>query len=123
MSQRNGKSRTEFPLNSKRLKIYQLQQLAQALELPIIASSDDLRAMIEEKLRAMDKNPPDTQVVVDVEKEPVTTGCRWVIFVFYFTIIFTVTYSSNISAPVEELPSELSKETLEEVKNDHPQEY
>ena len=51
-----------FPLSSRRLKLYQLQQLAQALELPTSASSDDLRVMVEEKLRAMDRNPLNTQV-------------------------------------------------------------
>ena len=50
-----------FPLSSRRLKLYQLQQLAQALELPTSASSDDLRVMVEEKLRAMDRNPLNTQ--------------------------------------------------------------
>ena len=39
-----------------------MQQLAQALELPIKAPSNDLRMMLEEKLRAMDSNPLNTQV-------------------------------------------------------------
>ena len=56
-----------FPLSSRRLKLYQLQQLAQALELPTSASSDDLRVMVEEKLRAMDRNPLNTQVVMDLQ--------------------------------------------------------
>ena len=58
-----------FPLSSRRLKLYQLQQLAQALELPTSASSDDLRVMVEEKLRAMDRNPFNTQVVMDIQDE------------------------------------------------------
>ena len=58
-----------FPLNSKRLKLYQLQQLAQALELPIKAPSNDLRVLVEEKLRAMDRILLDTQVVVDLQVE------------------------------------------------------
>ena len=58
-----------FPLNSRRLKLYQLQQLAQALELPIKAPSNDLRVMVEEKLRAMDRDPVNTQVVVDLQEE------------------------------------------------------
>ena len=58
-----------FPLSSRRLKLYQLQQLAQALELPTSASSDDLRVMVEEKLRAMDRNPFNTQVVMDIQEE------------------------------------------------------
>ena len=58
-----------FPLNSRRLKLYQLQQLAQALELPIKAPSNDLRVMVEEKLRAMDRDPVNTQVVVHLQEE------------------------------------------------------
>ena len=55
-----------FPLNSRRLKLYQLQQLAQALKLP---TNDDLRVMVKEKLRAMDRNLLSTQVVVDLQEE------------------------------------------------------
>ena len=58
-----------FPLTSGRLKLYQLQQLAQALELPIKAPSNDLRVMVEENLRAMDRNPLNTQVVVDLKEK------------------------------------------------------
>ena len=58
-----------FPLSSRRLKLYQWQQLAQVLELPTSASSDDLRVMVEEKLRAMDRNPLNTQVVMDLQEE------------------------------------------------------
>ena len=46
-----------------------MQQLAQALELPMKAPNNDLRVMVEEKLRAMDKNPLNTQVIVDLQKE------------------------------------------------------
>ena len=58
-----------FPLSSRRLKLYQLQQLAQALELPTSASSDDLRVIVEEKLRAIDRNPFNTQVVMNLQEE------------------------------------------------------
>ena len=59
-----------FPLNSRRLKLYQLQQLAQALELSIKAPSNDLRVMVEEKaIRAMDRDPVNTQVVVHLQEE------------------------------------------------------
>ena len=44
-------------------------QLAQGLELPIKACSNDLRVMVEKKLRAMDGNPLNTQVVVDLQEE------------------------------------------------------
>ena len=58
-----------FPSTSRRLKLYQLQQLAQALELPIKAPSNDLGVMVEEKLRAMNRDPVNTQVVVDLQEE------------------------------------------------------
>ena len=58
-----------FPLNSRRLKLYQLQQPAQALELPIKAPSNDLRVIVEEKLRAMDRDLVNTQVVVHLQEE------------------------------------------------------
>ena len=51
--------------------LYQLQQLVQALELPIKAPSNDLRVMVKEKLRVTDRKSLNTQVVVDLqEKEP-----------------------------------------------------
>jgi len=112
-----------FPLNSKRLKLYELQRLVQALELPTTASSDDLRVM---KLRAMDKNPPDTQVVVDVEKERVENLSLQDKDGPFLS--FTLPLSSQSPTPqasthpVERLSSELTEETLVEVKDGHPQE-
>ena len=44
-----------------------MQQPAPALELPIKAPSNDLRVMVKEKLRAIDRNPLYTQVVVDLQ--------------------------------------------------------
>ena len=58
-----------FPLNSRRLKLYQLQQSAQALELSVKAPSNNLRVMVEGKLRAMDRNPLNTQVVVHLQEK------------------------------------------------------
>ena len=46
-----------------------MQQLAQALELPIKAPSNDLRVIVDEKLRAMDRKPLNTPVVVDLKEE------------------------------------------------------
>ena len=56
-------------MKSRRLKPYQLQQLAQAIDLPIKTPSNDLTVMVEETLRAMDRNPLNTQVVVDLQEE------------------------------------------------------
>ena len=41
----------------------------QALELPIKAPSNDLRVMVEEKLRAMNRNSQNAQVIVDLYEE------------------------------------------------------
>ena len=46
-----------------------MQQLAQALKLPIKAPSNDLRVMVEEKLRVIERDPLNTQVVVDLQEE------------------------------------------------------
>ena len=58
-----------LPLNSRRLTRVHLQSLAQGLELSFHASSEQLRLMIEGKLREMDKEPRNVQVVCG-EKEP-----------------------------------------------------
>ena len=68
MSNPGGLKKAVFPLNSKTLKLCQLQQLATALELPPRAAGDDLRVMLEEKLRTMGKNPSSIQVVVDEQE-------------------------------------------------------
>ena len=46
-----------------------LQQLETALELLPRATGDDLRVMLEEKLKAMAKNPSSIQVVVDEQED------------------------------------------------------
>ena len=61
-----------FPLNSRRLKLYQMQQLAQVLELPIKALSNDLRVIVEEKLRVMDKDPLNTRFAGREDRESIT---------------------------------------------------
>ena len=43
-----------YPLNSKRIKLAQLRQLAQALELPVTASGANLQIIIEERLRELE---------------------------------------------------------------------
>ena len=39
-----------YPLNSRSISLAQLQQLAQALGLPVTVSTADLQVMVEEKL-------------------------------------------------------------------------
>ena len=46
--------KTVYPLNSKRIKLAQLRQLAQALELPVTASGANLQIMVEERLRELE---------------------------------------------------------------------
>ena len=53
-----------FPLNSKRLTVAYLTQLAVALQLPTKDSVTDLLQIIEGKLREMEREPQNVQVVV-----------------------------------------------------------
>ena len=54
-----------YPLNSRRISLAQLRQLAQALGLPVTASSADLQVMVEEKLRELERDPKNVQLVVN----------------------------------------------------------
>ena len=79
-----------FPLNSKHLTVAYLTQLAAALQLPRKASVTDLLQIIEGKLREMEHEPQNVQVVVkeadvgesahlqllDIEAAPVHQGTR-----------------------------------------------
>ena len=53
-----------LPLNSRRLTITMLKQLAGALGLPRSASADELRQLISGQLEGMDKEPMQVQVVL-----------------------------------------------------------
>jgi len=55
---------TTYHLNSKRLKTRQLRRIATALGLAGNASAEDTRRMIEGKLRELDREPVDVQVIV-----------------------------------------------------------
>ena len=54
-----------YPLNSRRISLVQLRQLAQALGLPVTASNADLQVMVEEKLRELERDPKSVQLVVN----------------------------------------------------------
>ena len=56
--------RVVYPLNSKRISLAQLRQLAQALELPVATSNANLQIMVEEKLRGLERDPKNVQLVV-----------------------------------------------------------
>lgn len=53
-----------YPLNSKHITLTQLCQLAQALDLPVAASSAYLQIMVEAKLRELEQEPKNMQLVV-----------------------------------------------------------
>ena len=55
---------TAYHLNSRRLKTRQLRRIAAALGLAESASAEDTRTIIEGKLREMDKDPAEVQVIV-----------------------------------------------------------
>ena len=57
--------RAVYPLNSRRISLAQLQQLAQALSLPVAAPSADLQVMVEEKVRELERDPANVQLVVN----------------------------------------------------------
>ena len=61
--------RVVYPLNSKHIKLAQLRQLAEALELPADTSSANLQIMVEEKLRERERVPENVQLVVEVNSE------------------------------------------------------
>ena len=54
-----------YPLNCRHISIAQLRQLAQALGFPVTASSTDLQVMVEEKLRELERDPKNVQLVVN----------------------------------------------------------
>ena len=58
---RNGQT---LPLNSRRLTVPLLRQLAEGLGVPTTASQDNLRSMIEGRLMEADRDPLRTQVVL-----------------------------------------------------------
>ena len=53
-----------YPLNSKRIRIAQIHQIAKALNIPVTGSSFDFLIMIEEKLRESQQDPRNVQLVV-----------------------------------------------------------
>ena len=55
---------TTYHLNSKRLKTRQLKRIAAALGITESASAEDTRTIIEGKLREMDTDPSEVQVII-----------------------------------------------------------
>ena len=53
-----------LPLNSKRLKVLHLRQMAASMTLPTTGSANELRQMIEGRLADMGTDPRHVQVLV-----------------------------------------------------------
>ena len=56
-----------FPLNSKRLNVARIGQLAAALDVPAGAAADEVRQMLGEKIRTLGHDPANVQVIVKGE--------------------------------------------------------
>lgn len=56
---------TRWPLNSKRFNAGYLRRLAEAMELPMTASADELRQMIDGQLAETEREAQDIQVALD----------------------------------------------------------
>ena len=56
--------RVRLPLNSKRLTAEQIKRVGRVLEVPTNAAVNEVRVMIEGKLRGMDRDPTSVQVVI-----------------------------------------------------------
>ena len=57
------------PLNLTRVKAGQLRDLGAQLEVPTLSSVEDLRVMIDAKLRKMDREPSNVQVALSRDPE------------------------------------------------------
>ena len=66
-----------LPLNSKRLKVAQLQRLARALSLPTSTSGNELQQMIDGKLEELKKKPRNVTVVITEAERGVERLALW----------------------------------------------
>lgn len=67
---------TAYHINSRRVKMWQLRWIAAALGVTAeSASTEDTRIIIEVKLREMDKDPPEVQVIIQTQ---MTTLVRYI---------------------------------------------
>ena len=60
----HGWPRTRLPLNSRHLTAEQIKRVGRALGVPTDASVNEVHVMIEGKLREMERDPVNVQVVV-----------------------------------------------------------
>ena len=63
-SEATPKTMKPLPLNSKRLKVLHVKQIAAAMTLPTSGSADEVRQMIERRLADMGKDPRHVQELV-----------------------------------------------------------
>ena len=61
---KHGWPRTRLPLNSRYLTAEQIKRVERALGVPTDASVDEVHVMIEGKLREMEHDPANVQVVI-----------------------------------------------------------
>ena len=65
---------TAYHINSRRLKTRQIRRIAAALGVTVgSASAEDTRTIVEGKLREMDKNPTEVQVIVQGSDDDIGT--------------------------------------------------
>ena len=56
--------REAYPLNSRHIGIELWHLLAQSLYLPVTGTSPDLQVMVEGKLRELERDPANVQLVI-----------------------------------------------------------
>ena len=67
--QNSTEGQVAYPLNSKRLKLRQIQHLARALDLPTSATRGDLEVMISGRLAEANHDTTNIQVIVTQGEE------------------------------------------------------
>ena len=56
--------REAYPLSSRHISIELWHLLAQSLDLPVTGTSPDLQVMVEGKLRELERDPANVQLVI-----------------------------------------------------------
>ena len=96
--------RARLPLNSKRLTAEQIKRVGRALDVPTDASVDEVHVMVEGKLREMEHDPANVQVVV---------GSAGLSLCGEDGEFLSITDPPSTEAPDEERDQEVSSDELE----------
>ena len=94
----HSRTNLPFPLNSRRMKAVYLRRVADKLGLPSNATANDLRQIVEGKLREMGHEPGNLQVAV--EESPTTETLQ---LLNAYGPIVTVRYDKPLQALKEEI--------------------